>query len=82
MLLFQQIEDLAYKHTDARRTIGEFLLAKKSRVREYNMQQIALMSQAPNLYVGELFRRKMATIGKNVLITESDLGLLAHSLHK
>lgn len=44
MLLFQQIEDLAYKHTDARRTIGEFLLAKKSRVREYNMQQIALMS--------------------------------------
>lgn len=23
MLLFQQIEDLAYKHTDARRTIGE-----------------------------------------------------------
>ena len=41
MLLFQQIEDLAYKHTDARRTIGEFLLAKKSRVREYNMQQIA-----------------------------------------
>ena len=82
MLLFQQIEDLAYKHTDARRTIGEFLLAKKSRVREYNMQQIALMSQAPNLYVGELFRRKMATIGKNVLITESDLGLLAHLLHK
>lgn len=178
MLLFQQIEDLAYKHTDARRTIGEFLLAKKSRVREYNMQQIAeetfssksllvrfakalgfsgwkefmeqflsdsyyeeshytdidpnfpfkpgddtekimvqlsslavesildttdqldlkeldkavdilyhsrqiaLMSQAPNLYVGELFRRKMATIGKNVLITKSDLGLLAHSLHK
>lgn len=178
MLLFQQIEDLAYKHTDARRTIGEFLLAKKSRVREYNMQQIAeetfssksslvrfakalgfsgwkefmeqflsdsyyeeshytdidpnfpfkpgdntekimvqlsnlavesildttdqldlkeldkaveilyhsrqivLMSQAPNLYVGELFRRKMATIGKNVLIAESDLGLLAHSLHK
>ena len=33
MLLFQQIEDLAYKHTDARRTIGEFLLAKKSRIK-------------------------------------------------
>ena len=48
----------------------------------YHSRQIALMSQAPNLYVGELFRRKMATIGKNVLITESDLGLLAHSLHK
>ena len=144
MLLFQQIEDLAYKHTDARRSIGEFLLAKKSRVKEYTMQQIAdqtfssksslvrfakslgfsgwkefmeqflsdsyyeerpvhladderteeadkvsslyhsrqiaLMAQAPNLYVGELFRRKMATIGKNVLIAESDLGLLAHSL--
>ena len=177
MLLFQQIEDLAYKHTDARRSIGEFLLAKKSRVKEYTMQQIAdqtfssksslvrfakslgfsgwkefmeqflsdsyyeeshytdidpnfpfeagddmekiivqlsnlavesildttdqldrrelekavdilyhsrqiaLMAQAPNLYVGELFRRKMATIGKNVLISESDLGLLAHSLN-
>ncbi|MGN0707805.1 MAG: MurR/RpiR family transcriptional regulator [Faecalibacterium sp.] len=176
MLLFQQIEDLAYKHTDARRTIGEFLLAKKSRIKEYSMQQIAdqtfssksslvrfakslgfsgwkefmeqflsdsyyeeshytdidpnfpfeagddtdkiiiqlsnlavesildttdqldrkelekavdilyhsrqiaLMAQTPNLYVGELFRRKMATIGKNVLITESDMGLLAHSL--
>lgn len=38
MLLFQQIEDLAYKHTDARRTIGEFLLAKKSRIKEYSMQ--------------------------------------------
>ena len=176
MLLFQQIEDLAYKHTDARRSIGEFLLAKKSRIKVYTMQQIAdqtfssksslvrfakslgfsgwkefmeqflsdsyyeeshytdidpnfpfeagddmekiivqlsnlavesildttdqldrrelekavdilyhsrqiaLMAQAPNLYVGELFRRKMATIGKNVLIAESDLGLLAHSL--
>lgn len=46
----------------------------------YHSRQIALMAQAPNLYVGELFRRKMATIGKNVLITESDMGLLAHSL--
>lgn len=176
MLLFQQIEDIAYKHTDARHTIGEFLLTQKSNVREYTMQQIAdmtfssksslvrfakalgfsgwkefmeqflsdsyyeeshytdidpnlpfqagdspekimvqlsslmvesildttdqldlgqleravdilyssrqvvLMAQTPNLYVGELFRRKMATIGKNILLSESDQGLLASSL--
>lgn len=41
MLLFQRIEELAYKHTDARRTIGEFLLAEKSKIEKYSMQEIA-----------------------------------------
>lgn len=178
MLLFQQIEDLAYTHTDARRTIGEFLLSEKSRMKTYSMQeiadktftsksslvrfakslgfsgwkefmeaflgetyyeeshytdvdpnfpiakgdsvqdiliklsnlavegildtadqldleqldravdhmasanQIAMLGQPPNTYVGYLFQRKMLSIGKNVLVVESDQGLLAQSLHK
>ena len=41
MLLFQKIEDLAYTHTDAKRTIGEFLLTEKSGVQKYSMQEIA-----------------------------------------
>lgn len=41
MLLFQRIEELAYKHTDARRTIGEFLLTEKSKIENYSMQEIA-----------------------------------------
>lgn len=41
MLLFQQIEELAHSHTDARRTIGEFLLKEKSSIKKYTMQEIA-----------------------------------------
>lgn len=41
MLLFQRIEDMAYTHTDARRAIGELLLAEKSQIKNYSMQEIA-----------------------------------------
>ena len=41
MLLVQQIEDTAYKYTDSRRIIGEFLLSEKQRVEHYSMQEIA-----------------------------------------
>lgn len=41
MLLFQRIEELAYKHTDARKIIGEFLLTEKSKIGNYSMQEIA-----------------------------------------
>lgn len=41
MLLVQQIEDAAYKHTDARRIIGEFLLSEKQRIEHYSMGEIA-----------------------------------------
>lgn len=41
MLLFQQIEELAHSHTDARHTIGEFLLKEKSSIKKYTMQEIA-----------------------------------------
>lgn len=41
MLLIQQVEDAAYKHTDARRIIGEFLLSEKQRIEQYSMGEIA-----------------------------------------
>lgn len=41
MLLFQKIEELTYTHTDARHTIGNFLLKEKSRVKRYTMSEIA-----------------------------------------
>lgn len=41
MLLFQRIEELSYQYTDARRTIGEFVLNEKSRIEDYSMQEIA-----------------------------------------
>ena len=41
MLLFQQIEELAYKNTDSRRNIGEFLLTEKGNLEKYSMQEIA-----------------------------------------
>lgn len=44
MLLFQQIEEQAHSHTDARRTIGDFLLKEKSNVKQYTMQEIADMT--------------------------------------
>lgn len=178
MLLFQQIEDMAFRHSDARHTIGEFLLTEKQRIENYSMQEIAektftsksslvrfakelgfsgwkefmkeflgeihyevthyndidpnfpftehdslkdiayklcnlqiesildtadqmnyrhvekavsyligarniaLFGQAPNTYVGNLFKRKMLTIGIPVLLYEEDLGILARSLGK
>lgn len=41
MLLFQHVEAAAHQYTDARRTIGNFILNEKSRLREYSMQEIA-----------------------------------------
>lgn len=45
--------------------------------------QIALLGQSPNTYLGNLFRRKMMSIGKNVLLSSGwDQGLLARTLHQ
>lgn len=41
MYLFQKIEESVAIYNDARKNIGEFLLAKKDRVANYSMQQIA-----------------------------------------
>lgn len=41
MLLFQQVEEMAHSHTDARHVIGEFLLKEKSNIKKYTMQEIA-----------------------------------------
>ncbi|OTN76369.1 hypothetical protein A5886_001446 [Enterococcus sp. 8G7_MSG3316] len=39
--LFQKIEEAAVRYNDARKNIGDFLLLKKSKIRDYSMQQIA-----------------------------------------
>lgn len=41
MLLFQKVEEVAHQYSDARRVIGEFLLAEKDRLEECSMQEIA-----------------------------------------
>ncbi|MCF0113988.1 MAG: MurR/RpiR family transcriptional regulator [Erysipelotrichaceae bacterium] len=178
MLLFQKVEELAHKNTDAKRSIGEFLLAEKDKVDQYSMQeiadltytskaslvrfakslgytgwkefmqdflseihyekvhyvnidpnfpfseddsiesikrklsnlmiesiidtedqlddetlrkaaeviekanQVALFGTSPNTYLGSLFRRKMLTIGKNILIPESDTAHLCNTLRE
>ena len=41
MLLFQKVEELAHRHSDARRVIGEFILKEKSALGKYSMQEIA-----------------------------------------
>ena len=44
-------------------------------------RQIAVLGQPPNSYVANLFKRKMLSIGRPILLYEGgDLGLLAHSL--
>lgn len=41
MLLFQQIEELSYKYSDARKIIGEFVLNEKNHLENYTMKEIA-----------------------------------------
>ncbi len=41
MLLFQQIEELTYSHSDSSANIGDFLLKEQGHVQHYSMQQIA-----------------------------------------
>lgn len=38
--LFQKIEEAAVRYNDAGKNIGDFLLLKKSKIRDYSMQQI------------------------------------------
>ena len=55
------------------------------RAAEYmaNANQIAVLGQSPNTYLGNLFRRKMMSIGKNVLLSSGwDQGLMARTLQK
>lgn len=42
--------------------------------------RIAVFGQAPNLYVGNLFKRRMYAIGLPVIMSSSNQGLLAHTL--
>ncbi len=41
MYLFQKIEEMSLNYTDARKSIGEFLLAERSNAANYTMQEIA-----------------------------------------
>lgn len=41
MYLFQRIEEAVFKQYDARRTIGEFILANREKLTEYTMEDIA-----------------------------------------
>ncbi|RDU24154.1 MurR/RpiR family transcriptional regulator [Anaerosacchariphilus polymeriproducens] len=41
---------------------------------------ISIFGHSPNIYVGNLFKRKMYTIGRQVLISDGDQGLLMHTL--
>lgn len=43
-------------------------------------EHIAIFSLSPNTYVGQLFKRKMLAIGRHVLTSYGDQGLLAHTL--
>ncbi|MBM6614877.1 MurR/RpiR family transcriptional regulator [Desemzia sp. RIT804] len=44
MYLFQRIEEAVFKQHDARRTIGEFLLANREKIPYYSMDEIAKMT--------------------------------------
>ena len=44
MYLFQKIEETVFKQYDARRTIGEFLLANREKLSEYTMEDIARLT--------------------------------------
>ncbi|KAF1302695.1 MurR/RpiR family transcriptional regulator [Candidatus Enterococcus willemsii] len=44
MYLFQKIEEAAFKKNDARRTIGEFLLANREDLASYSMDEIAKLT--------------------------------------
>lgn len=41
MYLFQRIEEVAIKHNDARRAVGEFVLREKDNIMNYTIQEIA-----------------------------------------
>lgn len=41
MYLFQKIEEAVFKQFDARRIIGEFLLANREKIADYSMEEIA-----------------------------------------
>lgn len=66
-------------------TTDQLNLKEVDRAAEYmaKANQIALLGQAPNTYLGNLFRRKMMSIGKNVLLSSGwDQGLMAGTLQK
>src|ERR671938_285149 len=44
MYLFQRIEEAVFKQFDARRTIGEFLLANREELPNYSMDEIAKLT--------------------------------------
>lgn len=44
MYLFQRIEEAVFKQNDARRTIGEFLLANREQLPKYSMDEIAKLT--------------------------------------
>ncbi|KAF1299254.1 RpiR family transcriptional regulator [Enterococcus sp. JM4C] len=44
MYLFQRIEEAVFKQYDARRTIGEFILANREKLSEYSMEEVAKLT--------------------------------------
>lgn len=44
MYLFQKIKEAVFKQYDARRTIGEFLLANREQLTQYTMDDIAKLT--------------------------------------
>ncbi|MGG5318251.1 MurR/RpiR family transcriptional regulator [Enterococcus sp. AZ072] len=44
MYLFQRIEEAAFKQSDARRTIGEFILENRDQLQELSMEKIAKLT--------------------------------------
>ncbi|MED4040977.1 MurR/RpiR family transcriptional regulator [Niallia taxi] len=44
MYLFQRVEEAVFKQNDARRTIGEFLLANREKLMDYTMDDIAKLT--------------------------------------
>ncbi|MHC9537422.1 MurR/RpiR family transcriptional regulator [Dellaglioa sp. BT-FLS60] len=44
MYLFQKIEEAVFKQNDARRTIGEFILANREKIAIYSMEEVASMT--------------------------------------
>lgn len=65
------LETLDLIHYDELEKAVNLLMEKKN---------ILILAQSPNVYEAELFRRKMLSIGRNVLISNYDTGLLASSM--
>lgn len=47
MLITKKIEQITRKYSDARYTVGEFLIKEKRNLKQYSMQEIADLTYTP-----------------------------------